>query len=373
MKIVIIGGGVMGTAIAHELAGPGFEIVILERAIPGAEASTAAAGMLAPQLEAQAPGPMLELSMRSRGLYPAWARTLSAESGIDVAYLQSGALQLAYTEAQAHDLDALVAWQQAMGLRATLLAGPEVCALEPNVSPEVVAAAHFPDDHQVDPKKLMQALSAAVARKGITFRTGYARRLLEENGAVTGVDLDGESLHADLTIVAAGSWSSLLPGAAIDPKHLKPARGQMVELALRLPPVKHLLKSGLGYVVPRSDGHVICGTTVELAGYDKRVTAEGLATVLAQAMRACPMLKDATVIDSWAGLRPWTEDSLPLLGFGHLKNLVIASGHHRNGILLAPITAKLVGQLVRGERPSVDLTPFRPARFSEPGRTVSPS
>jgi glycine oxidase len=365
MKIVIIGGGVMGTAIAHELAtGPGSDIIVLERAIPGAEASTAAAGMLAPQLEAQAPGPMLEFSMRSRGLYPVWARALSIESGIDVGYLESGALQLAYTEAQMHDLDAVVAWQQATGLRATLLSGPEVRELEPNVSPEVEAAAHFPDDHQVDPKKLMRALSAAGARKGVTFRTGNARRLLEEAGAVLGVDLDGERLEADLTIVAAGAWSSLLSGAAIEPTHLKPARGQMVELALRLPPVKHVLKSGLGYVVPRSDGHVICGTTVEFAGYDKRVTAEGLSAVLTQAMRACPMLKDATVVDSWAGLRPWTEDSLPLLGVGPLKRLIIASGHYRNGILLAPMTARVVGQLVRSERPSFDLTPFRPERFS---------
>ena len=364
MKVLIVGGGVMGTAIACELAQSKLDVTVLERSIPGAEASTAAAGMLAPQLEAQAPGPMLELSMRSRGLYPSWAKTLSGESGVDVAYLESGALQLGYTEAQAHELEATVAWQQAAGLRATLLTGAEVRALEPNASPELEAAAHFPDDHQVDPKKLMQALSLAAAKRGVTFKTGYVRGLLQTNGTVEGIDLDGEALRAELTIIAAGSWSSLIPGAAIDPKHLKPARGQMVELVLRLPPVKHILKSGLGYVVPRADGHVICGTTVELAGYDKRVTAEGLSTVLAQATRACPMLKDATVEHFWAGLRPWTEDALPMLGPGSQPGLLIASGHYRNGILLAPITAKLVGQLVRGERTSVDLSPFRPQRFA---------
>jgi glycine oxidase len=278
-----------------------------------------------------------------------------------VAYLESGALQLGYSEAQAHELDATVAWQQAAGLRATLLSQAEVHALEPSATPELEAAAHFTDDHQVDPRKLMQALAAA--KRGVTFKTGHVRGLLQSGGAVEGVDLDGEALRADLTIIAAGSWSSLSPGAAIDPKHLKPARGQMVELVLRLPPLKHMLKSGLGYVVPRADGHVICGTTVELVGFDKRVTAEGLATVLGQATRACPLLKDATVERFWAGLRPWTEDALPMLGPGSQRGLVIASGHYRNGILLAPITAKLVGQLVRGERTSVDLTPFRPQRF----------
>lgn len=363
MRVLIVGGGVMGTAIAAELAGPGVEVTVLERAIPGAEASTAAAGMLAPQLEAQGPGPMLELSLRSRGLYPAWAQRLQEESGVDVAYLPCGALQLAYTEAEAQALDATVAWQQAAGLRAELLSGDEVRALEPSVAPEVAAAAHFPDDHQVDPRKLMQALSATAARRGVRFTSGVARRLLEAGGAVRGVELEGESLHADVTIVAAGAWTSLLQGANVEAHHLKPARGQMVELAMRLPPARHLLKAGLGYVVPRADGHVICGTTVELVGYDKRVTVEGLSAVLTHARRACPALADATVVGFWAGLRPWTHDGLPLLGPVRVPGLVIASGHFRNGILLAPITAKVVGQIVRGERPSVALAPFSPGRF----------
>lgn len=364
MKVLIVGGGVMGTSIACELASSGIEVTVLERSIPGAEASTAAAGMLAPQLEAQAPGPMLDLSLRSRGLYPAWVKALTADAGVEVGYLESGALQLAWTEAQAHGLEATVAWQQAAGLRATLLTGAEVRALEPNVSPEVEAAAHFPDDHQVDPRKLMQALSGAALRRGVKFRGGAVRELAVAGGRVTGVALEAEPLEAELTIVAAGAWTPLMPGVGVDPQHLKPARGQLVELSVAAPPLKHVLKAGLGYVVPRADGHVVCGTTVELVGFDKRVTAEGLSSVLTQAMRACPLLAGASMVSSWAGLRPWTADGLPLLGAGAKPGLVIASGHYRNGILLAPITAKVIGQLVRGERPAVDLKAFSPGRFA---------
>lgn len=363
MKVLIVGGGVMGTSIAVELART-HQVTVLERAIPGAEASSAAAGMLAPQLEAKSPGPMLELSLRSRGLYPAWAKQLSDESGVDCGYVESGGLQLAFDEAQAHDLEAMVAWQQATGLRATLLSGDEARGLEPNLSKEVVAAAHLPDDHQIDPRRLMQALSGTATKRGVAFRTGHARQLVLDGDTVRGVDLDGEQLLADLVILAAGAWTSLVPGAGIDANQLKPMRGQMVALSLRAPPLTRFVKCGLGYAVPRASGEVICGTTAEFVGFDKRVTAKGLASMLAQVIRMCPLLEEATFVESWAGLRPWTTDTLPFLGFSSLKQLLVASGHFRNGILLAPITAKLVGQLVRGERPSVELAPFRPDRFA---------
>ncbi|MDX2015334.1 MAG: glycine oxidase ThiO [Myxococcaceae bacterium] len=368
MKAVIVGGGIMGTSIALELAAAKVEVTVLERSLPGAEASTAAAGMLAPQLEAHAPGPMLELTMRSRTLYPAWVQRLHAESGVEVGYQPCGALQIALSPAQAYELEATVAWQSAAGLRATFLTGDEARALEPALTPDAVAAAHFPDDHQVDPKKLMVALAAVARRRGITFRSAPVQRVIDVGGRAVGLELAGGRLEADVTIVAAGAWTSQLPGAGVDEAHLKPARGQLLELLLATTHVRHLLKAGLGYVVPRPDGCVICGTTVELVGYDKRVTDEGRAQVLAQACALCPSLTGATVVDAWAGLRPWTADGLPLLGTGHLDGLVIASGHYRNGILLAPITARLVSQLVLGERPAMDVSPFRPERFaSTPG------
>jgi glycine oxidase len=359
----VIGGGIMGSSIALELARSGLAVTVLERSIPGAEASTAAAGMLAPQLEASAPGPFLDLCLRSRTLYPAWVERLQAESKVAVDYLDSGALQVAFTDDEVHALDATVAWQQASGLRAELLSGADARALEPSLSPGALAAARFADDHQVDPRKLMRALLVAATQAGVAFRSGYVRGLLEANGAATGVDLDGDRLEADAVVLAAGSWSGLVAGAKIDTRVLRPARGQMAEFQLRAPITQRILKGAKGYVVPRADGRVICGSTMELVGFDKNVTAAGVQAILGAALRLVPALANAALTSTWAGLRPWTEDALPILGEGPLKRLFLATGHFRNGILLAPITARLTGELVRGDKPTVDPRPFGFQRF----------
>ncbi|HET9450994.1 MAG TPA: glycine oxidase ThiO, partial [Aggregicoccus sp.] len=363
-EVIIIGGGVMGCGIALRLCQAGARVTVLERSIPGAEASSAAAGILAPQMESEGPGPFLELCLRSRGLYPAFAAELLELTGVDIAYLPSGVLQTAFDEDRAHHLEATVAWQRAMGLRAELLSGEEARKLEPALSAEVFAAAHFPDDHQVDNRLLVRALTMAAARVGARFRSGYVRGVLEEQGRVVGVDVDGEALRADAVVVAAGSWSGLVQGLPLDPRVVRPLRGQMLQLQTRLPLMRRILVSPEGYLVPRADGRVIAGSTMEFAGFDKQVTAEGLARILALALRLCPELGKATVDSSWAGFRPYTEDHLPLLGPGPLPGLFLATGHFRNGILLTPITARLVAQSVLGEKPSVDLTPFR---FDRPG------
>lgn len=364
MKVLIIGGGIMGTSVALELVRTGVQVTVLERSIPGAEASSAAAGMLAPQLEAHSPGPFLDLCLLSRALYPAWAKQLTEASGVSVDYAESTSLQLAFTDADMHALEANVAWQKASNLRAEFLTGAQARAVEPALGETVLAAAHFLDDHQCDPKKLMRALTIACTRAGVQFQSGSVRSIIEESGRVVGVDLDGTRLEADLVVLAAGSWSGLVAGSRLDTRHLKPARGQMVELQVRVPLHTALLKSPGGYLVPRSDGRIIAGSTMELVGYDKNVTAGGLTKVLNAAIQMVPALAQAQVIDSWAGLRPWTEDALPVLGEGPVPGLVMATGHFRNGILLAPITARVVGQLLRGEKPVVDLRPFRSARFS---------
>ncbi|MBM4381332.1 MAG: glycine oxidase ThiO, partial [Deltaproteobacteria bacterium] len=348
MRVVVIGGGIMGCSVGWRLAQGGAEVTIVERAVPGAEASSAAAGMLAPQMEAERPGPFLELCLRSRGTYPAFAAELQELTGVDVQYVPSGILKLAFDEAGAQELSERVAWQQAVGLRAALLDGPGARALEPGVSDRVVCAAHFPDDHQVDNQLLMRALTMAAARAGATFRTGVVRGVLEEKGRAAGVDVEGERMEADAVVVAAGSWSGLVPGAGISPSTVKPARGQMVQFQLRLPPFRSMLSSPQGYLVPRRDGRVIAGSTLEFKGFDKAVTAEGLRRLLDMALTVFPALADAPVQAHWAGLRPWTEDHAPLLGEGSLPGLHLATGHFRNGILLAPITARLVADALLG-------------------------
>ncbi len=361
--VIIVGGGVMGCGIALRLRQAGVTVTVLERSIPGAEASSAAAGILAPQMESEGPGPFLELCLRSRALFAGLATELRELTGVDIAYLPCGVLKTAFSEAQAHHLEATVAWQHGLGLRAELLDGAQARQLEPQLSPHALAAAHFPDDHQVDNRLLVRALSMAAARVGATFRSGYVRGVLVESGRVTGVDLDGEPLRAAIVIIAAGSWSGLVQGVSLDPRVVRPARGQMLQLQTRLPLASHILTSEKGYLVPRADGRMIAGSTMEFAGFDKQVTAEGLARILSMALELCPALGQASVSESWAGFRPYTEDHLPILGPGPLPGLLLATGHFRNGILLAPLTARLLTQCVLGDHPSIELAPFHYARF----------
>jgi len=366
LDAVVVGAGVMGCGVALELAKAGQSVTLLERSIPGAEASSAAGGILGPQMEGSGPGPFLDLCLRSRAMYPAFARDVEALSGVSVGYLPSGVLQVALTPADADGLDATVAWQRAVGLRADLLDGAQARALEPQLSKQAVAAAHFPDDHQVDNRLLTRALQMAAARAGAVFRSGYVRGVVSRDGRATGVDLDGEVLEARSVVVAAGSWSGLVQGTQVDPRVLRPMRGQMVQLQTRLPLLSRILASHQGYLIPRSDGRIVAGSTMELVGYEKQATAGGLAAILSNAIALCPALAEAPVQEFWAGLRPYTEDHLPILGQGPLEGLFLATGHFRNGILLLPVTARVVAELVLGRRPSLDLKPFRYDRFRSP-------
>lgn len=340
MKVVIVGGGIMGMSVAVELAARGDAVTVLEKSVPGAEASSAAAGMLAPQLESHGPGPMLTLGLASRALYPAWVRKLTQLSGgVETGYRECGALRFG----ERSKLEQTLRWQRELGLNAELTSE---------------GALLLPDDHQVDPPRLLRALAIAAANAGATFRTGQVHGVVEH-----GVDLDGARLEADAVVVAAGSWSGLVAGARIGPKVLQPMRGQMCELRLRQPPFRETRIDDGVYLVSRGDGRVICGSTMERAGFDKRVTAGGIASILTRAIALCPALENAEVHSTWAGLRPWTEDQLPIIGPGPLRTLHLATGHFRNGILLAPITALLLSQLLHGEAPQLDIHPFRFSRF----------
>jgi len=367
---VIVGAGVIGCGIALELAKAGRSVTILEQSTPGAEASSAAGGILGPQVEESEPGPVLDLGLRSRALYPAFAREVESLSGLSVGYLPCGVMMVAFNEAEATRLAATVTWQKAMGLRADLLDGNRARALEPQLSGAAVSVAHFPDDHQVDTRLLVRALQVAAARAGAIFRSGHVRGVLSSGGRATGVDLDGEALEARAVVIAAGAWSGLIQGAQVAPRVLRPMRGQVVQLMTRLPSLTRVLASERGYLVPRLDGRVVAGSTMELVGFEKQVTAGGLHHILSNAIALCPALEQAPVQEMWAGLRPYTEDLLPILGPGPMEGLFLATGHLRNGILLLPITAQVISQLVLGERPSVDLHPFRYNRFA---KTVPPA
>jgi len=330
------------TALALSERGAG-EIVVLERAVPGAEASSAAAGILGAQLEAREAAEA-ELFRRARDGYRAWAERLRDETGIDVGYKRCGALDVAFDEIAAGALRERVAAQARAGLAAEVLDGRAARAVEPELSERAVLAAHFPDEAQVDPPALLRALVAAVARRPrVTVRSGVTvRGLAIEADRCVGVRLDGGDLRADATVLAAGSWSSLVPGVPRALPEVRPIRGQLVQLDERPPRVRAILFGDHGYVVPRGDGRVVCGSTMEDVGFRREVTAAGLASILAKALALVPSLGDAQVGPAWSSFRP--HASAPLVGASPLPGLFLATGHHRNGILLARETGERVAE-----------------------------
>ena len=363
--VAVIGGGIMGCAVALRLAQRGIGVTVIERGIPGAEASSAAAGILGPQMEAEGPGPLLELGLRSRALYPALAAELRDLTGIDVGYDRSGVLMVAFDEGGEAALSARRAWQLARGLRVDSLSGDAVRAREPALGPAVRAALAFTDDAQVVARELVRAFSQAAAVAGVRFLTGrYVRRVVVEEGAAVGVELDGEKLAAGTVVVAAGSWSGLVEGAGVPAAVVRPARGQLVAIETRPPLFRHVVAAPGGYLVPRRDGTVIAGSTVEMVGFRKEVTVGGLAAILGLARTIFPALAEAPVVATWSNFRPFTEDHLPVLGATAVRGLVLATGHFRNGILLAPITAQAIAELVATGKAPFDLSPFAVERFA---------
>jgi len=367
--VAIVGGGIMGCAVALRLAARGLGVTVIERGIPGAEASSAAAGILGPQMEAEAPGPLLDLGLRSRALYPALAAELREATGIDIGYEKSGVLAVALDGASAAELTARRAWQMARGLRVEPLSSDTVRVLEPNLGAEVRGALRFTDDAQVNARELARAFSQAAALAGARFLVGrYVRRVVVRGGVAVGVELDGEVLSAGAVVVAAGSWSGVVEGGGVPATVVRPARGQLVSIETRPPLFRHVLSvHGRGYLVPRRDGTVIAGSTVEMAGFRKEVTVGGMEQILGLARTLVPALADAPVTASWSNFRPYTEDHLPVLGLTPVRGLVLATGHYRNGILLAPVTAEAIAELVANGASSVDLAPFSVTRFGAAG------
>lgn len=353
-RVLVLGGGVVGLSIAFRLAGAGVPVTVLERGDPGGEASGAAGGILGPQLENQNAGPLLELSLRSRTLYPAFVRDLEALTGIDTGYRALGVLRLAFDEAQTHELAATAQWQHAFHLRAELLGPEELRQLEPAASPEATAGLFLPEDHQVEPRRLLRALVAACERLGVELRRTEVLGILEAHGAVTGVRTSEGEVLARRVVLALGAWSGLLDRGV----PVEPVKGQILEL--RAPPdaLRHLLYGAGVYLVPREDGRVLVGSTMERVGFDKRLTESGQEQLRRAAERVCPMLREASVNARWAGLRPDTGDHLPFLGAGPLTGLMLATGHFRNGVLLAPITARLVVECITGGKLPIDPRPF---------------
>ncbi len=364
MDVVIIGGGVVGCATALWLRRRGIGVRVLEKSVPGAEASSAAAGMLSAQVHAEPDSPTLELALRAAGLHARLADELRETTGLDVGYRRTGALDVTFDDARGEALHRRVRWQANRGLRAEWADADGVRALEPSVAPTACAGAFFPDDAQVDSPVFARAISLAARAAGAEFVSGDpVRRIVVERGRAVAVETQRARHDAGTVVLAAGAWSSLVDGAGLQPGSVRPARGQIVELRAPTKILRRVLWSDRGYVVPKSDGRVICGSTIEDAGYEKAVTAEGVRSILQNAIDLVPDLARAEVSATWSGFRPVTDDALPLIGRGRFEGLVLATGHFTSGILLAPATAEAVAAIVIGERTPVDVSAFDPRRL----------
>lgn len=367
--VVIVGGGVMGCAAAYELARRGLAVTVLERSVPGAEASSAAAGILGAQVEAHHPGPLTELGLLSLDLYPALVRDIEKASGVAVGYRRSGVLKVTYAAADLTRLASERSWQKKRGLSFARLTPKALAAREPALSPELSGGLWFERDATLDPRALLSALRIAAEKTGAAFRSGsFVKQIAERDRRVHGVELDDGSLvEGSHVVLAAGSWSSLVSQREAGAPRVVPARGQIVELRTSVPLLDSIVFGPDCYVVPRADGRVLVGSTLEFVGFRREVTAGAVARLLAAAIRLVPGLAQAELSGFWSSFRPYTEDELPVLGSSRTAGLVWMSGHYRNGILLAPISAKIVACCVSGEKPPLDLAPFSPERRATGG------
>lgn len=362
--LLIVGAGVIGTSLACELARQGQKVLVLERQRPAAEATSAAAGMLAPLPEGPESTSLLPLQRASLELYPSFVERVEAASGMRVGFQRAGAIVCFFGPRADHEQGEFLSELSRFDLAGEPLTPEQARQREPRLNPAIAAAVWMEREACIDNRLLGRALGIAAERLGVDLRCGiHVNSLLVERNRCAGVVAGNQIFRAANVVVAAGCFSGDIEGVRRYAPTL-PVRGQMVsfEAAASMPGSVIRFEHG-GYLVPRVDGRIVAGSTLENAGFEKRVTAEGLQKILRAAVQLVPALDAAPILETWSGLRPDTPDHLPVLGPTDLLGLSIATGHYRNGILLAPITAQLAYQWLAGERADLDLTPFSPLRF----------
>ena len=372
--IVIVGGGVSGLAIGWRLAQAGESVTVFERNKAGMESTWAAAGMLAPQIEAEYGEEMLlPLAMASHKLWPDFAKELIAETGIPIDYREEGTIQVSLDRDEQEQLDNRFIFLSRNQLEIEKLSAYEVRRLEPHISRAVTGGIYSPQDHQVDNRALAVALKIAFEKAGGILREQCSvEEIVIDKDCVTGIVVNGGKIKVDHVVVAAGAWSRNIPGIpdVLRPP-VRPLKGQMLalEMPASAPLITHVIW-GPGnsivsnvYLAPKSDGRLIVGATVEEMGFDKRMTGGGLLEILRAAWEVLPGIYDLPVIDSWSGLRPASRDDAPILGSSGIAGLTYATGHHRNGILLSPITASEISSYIIEGKKSDLINSFSVGRF----------
>ena len=366
--VIVVGGGVIGGSIALQLAQSKLRVVLLDRGNPGREASWAAAGMLSPAPDSPSAIPLVPFGRASLSLYPQFVAEIEEIVGRDLDLREDGAIEVFFSADAERQLSTLVALHRGLGLPTEPLPVDEARKLEPALGREACAAAWMPYERSIDPQVLTSAVLEAAESSGVeAIANSNVSCIAEKNGRCSGVDVNGERFSAAQVVLAAGAFSAGIQGIH-PPLAVRPIRGQMLRMSgdVRM---GHVLRSERGYVVPREPTNdsqeIVAGSTLEDVGFEKRVTPAGLDQICSAAIELVPALASTEVVRTWCGLRPDTPDHLPLLGPSELPGLTIATGHYRNGILLAPITAKLVREWITEQRVSMDWQVLSPLRFSE--------
>ncbi len=365
--VVVIGAGVIGCATAYRLAQEGLKVLVVDQSNPGTGATRASAGMLTPLAEASEPGPFQKMALESLKIYPDFIQSVVADSQVEPDFQRTGVLRVALTPQEAEKLSALARLN--LGLPTFWLSPEEARELEPNLSPAILGALWSPEEAQLESSRWLVALIYAGQRRGVQYLYGQpVKAFLTQGGRVLGVALSQEEIQAGVTILAAGAWSGILARALEITLPVFPVRGQVFSVIQPPQPMQKVvfgnLEDFIGYLVPKPNGRIIIGGTMEPVGFNPFVTLEGLEKLATVARTLAPGLKDALFESAWAGLRPGTPDHHPILGpVEGWEGFLLATGHFRSGILLAPITAEWICRLVREGSTFEEIHPFLLKRF----------
>jgi glycine oxidase len=369
--VVVIGGGIVGLACADELSARGKRVVVLERERAGAGAGKVAAGMLAPVSESEAEEPaFVELALASCDMYEAWIQGIEAGSGLRCGYRREGSLLLALHRDHQEELERLAAMQRRLGLASQSFTRDEVIEKEPYVSPRVVGGLFAPNDRQVDPRRLARALAASLTARGATILEGHTARPLLDGARAAGAATDEAEVRAERVLLAGGVWSGAVWPEEAGLLPLRPVKGQLLRLRGPSPEglIRHVVRTPDVYLVPREDGELLIGATSEEQGYDTSVTVWAVMDLLREAWRVLPGIAELMISEMQAGLRPTLRDHLPAIGATRVQGLFVATGHYRHGVMLAPITARLLADAMDGTGSEMQRA-FDPQRFAVEARS----
>jgi glycine oxidase len=365
--IIILGGGVIGLATAYELSTRGKKVTVVEKGSFGGQATGAAAGMLAPYSEVgEDPDDFFTMCHKSLKLYPEWQAEVKEISGLDFEYSTSGSLHVVFHEADELVLETRLSWQKEWNVDSEILRGEALWKLEPHLTRDVIAGMHYPEEHHLYAPDYVIALREACRKLGVELLEHAGEvdfKEIRDDGFILSTQKFGD-LAGDECIICNGAWTSLLETELTVTLPIFPIRGQICAYKQGIEKVNHMIFSSQGYMVAKRNGSIVCGASEDIAGYESTVTDKGIGRLIKWSKRLYPFLVEKEPFHTWAGLRPATQDGYPLIGrLPHHPNIIISSGHYRNGILLSTVNAKIVSDIVEDKTPIVNIGLFDPMRF----------